>query len=99
MHEEMLGAGEWKKARFGNGAEFPQARTTNFIHRSFPLPILSTTLRNRDDAPLAAKRSRYLNYSAECYFHTEDSKYRTKGSTAVAFRRTLRAVFLKAQIS
>ena len=97
MHEEMFPAGEWKKARFGNGAEFPQARTTP-LH-SFPLPIRSTTFRNHDDAPLAAKRSRYLNYGADCYFHTEDSKYRTKGSTAIAFRRTLRAVFLKAQIS
>jgi hypothetical protein len=40
MHEEMFPAGEWKKARFGNGAEFPQARTTNFT----PFHFLSDQL-------------------------------------------------------
>jgi hypothetical protein len=97
MHEEMFVAGEWKKARFGNGAEFPQARTTNFTPFHFLsyqlLPVTVTC------APLGAKHSRYLKYSAECYFHSEEFKYRTKGSTAIAFRGTLRAVFLKAQIS
>jgi hypothetical protein len=73
------------------------SETTNFTPFHFlSYPLLPATV---IDAPLAAKRSRYLKYSADCYFHSEDFKYRTKGSTAIAFRGTLRAAFLKAQIS